>query len=144
MLYFVDDATPPEGFDADEVVVRITSGKSTSFFYDPQERAYYMRQYNRDFVDANDDSRPVFTNIVILKTSVTPIRGDDSGRLDVVTVGRGEGYFISGGKYIEINWSRRSESDQFVYTRRNGAPIDFGVGKTFICITPTNLDATFE
>ena len=143
-LHFVEDGTPEGGFEANEVVVRFSSGKTTTFNYDRGDNAYYMRQYNMDYIDANNNTRPAFTNILILKTSVTPLRGDDSGRLDIITTGSGEGYFVNGGKHIDITWSRSDTSSPFIYTRTNGTNLDLGVGKTYICIIPGNMDATFE
>lgn len=143
-LFFVEDGTPRGGSNANEVSVRMSSGKTTSFSYNKDDKAYYMRQYNRDFVDANNNVRPAFTNILILKTSVTPIRGDASGRLNVETTGSGDGYFVCGGKYIKINWARADKSFPFIYTHEDGSLLELGAGRTFICITPTNLDATFN
>jgi len=144
LLSFAGDATPQNGSNANNVVARLSSGKSSTFIFDAGEGTYHMHQYNRDFIDANDDSRPAFTNVLILKTSVTNIAGDASGRLNVTTTGSGDGYFISGGKYIEITWSRNNVNSPFYYTLRNGAPLELGIGKTFICITPNSLDPTFE
>jgi len=143
-LFFVDDGTPQSGVRADEVTVRFSQGKTTVFHYDAQDRGYHARQGNRDFTDANDNSAPAFANILILKTSVTALRGDDSGRLDIETTGSGSGYYVSGGKAAEINWSRRDKSSPFVYTLTNGSHINFSAGKTYICIIPTNMDADFN
>ena len=144
LLSFTDDATPVNGSNANQVIARLSSGKSSTFYYDAEKGTYHMQQYNRDFIDANDDSRPGFANVLILKTSVSNIAGDTSGRLNVNTTGTGDGYFINGGKYIEITWSRNSVSSPFYYTLRDGTPLKLGIGKTFVCITPTNLDPSFE
>jgi len=143
-LRFTANGTPQGGSAANNVVVRITSGKSSTFIYDAEAGTYHMNQFNSDFVDANDGSRPGFTNVLIIKTSVSNIQGDNSGRLNIATTGSGDGYFINGGRYIEISWSRNDVRSPFVYTKRDGTPLDLGIGKTFVCITPTNLDPTFE
>jgi len=143
-LSFADDGTPSGGASASEVVVNLSSGKSTTFIYDSGSKSYYARQYNKDFVDANDNSRASFANVLIIKTSVTPIPGDGAGRLNVDTVGSGDGYFVCGGKYIEISWSRSDKASPFVYTLKNGSKFDFGRGSTFICIIPTSQDAVFS
>ena len=141
---FVEDGTPSGGMDAESAVVSFSSGKTTSFIHDPAEGGYYVRQADRDFTDANDNSRPVFANIIVIKTSVTGLLGDDAGRLDITTTGSGEGYFVSGGKYVEINWSRENKSAPFIYTLKNGERFDFGIGKTYICVIPTNMSAVFR
>jgi len=142
-LNFVSDGTPRGGATANEVHVRFSSAKSTTFIYDTDERVYKVRQSNVDFVDANDNSRPVFANVLIVKTSVSGLQGDDAGRLDIVTTGSGTGYFASGGRYIPINWSRADKSSQYVYTHEDGTPLNLSAGKTYICILPRNIDPTF-
>jgi hypothetical protein len=143
-LAFIDDGTPEDGEQAIELVVRFSTGKTSSFHYNEEEKSYYMRQYNRDYVDGNDNSRLYFTNILILKTAVSGIPGDREGRVNVVTTGSGEGYFVCGGKYIEIDWSRADSSSQFIYTLKDGSELELGRGKTFICIVPTNMETLFS
>jgi len=143
-LHFIEDAAPQNGSDADEIVVKFSGAKTTSFKYDTALGTYHAHQSNADFVDANDDSRPEFANIVILKTSITSLRGDESGRLDIETTGKGDGYFISGGKFVEINWMRADKSFPFIYTLKNGSGFDFGIGKTYICIIPTNIEPSIN
>ncbi|MDR2569994.1 MAG: DUF3048 C-terminal domain-containing protein, partial [Oscillospiraceae bacterium] len=143
-ITFIDDGTPVGGADAKEVVCRFSAGKSTTFTYNADSETYRLRQFSRDFIDANDNSHPSFTNILILKTSVTAIRGDYAGRRNIVTVGEGEGYFVCGGKYIEINWFRENKESPFYYTLKDDTPLELGRGKTFICVIPTNMDATFN
>ena len=141
---FKDEGSSRNGLTANEATVRYSSSRSTTFTYNSSENLYYVRHASREFTDANDNSKPAFKNILIIKTSVSLIQGDDSGRLNVTTTGNGTGYYISDGKYIEINWSRADQSSPFRYTLTNGNPLELGVGKTYICIIPTNQDATFS
>jgi len=143
-LFFIEDGTPQGGAIANEIRMRFSSAKSTSFIYDSANKVYKVRQSNVDFVDANDNSPATFSNILFIKTSVTGLQGDDAGRLDIVTTGSGTGYFASGGRYIRINWARTNKSSQFVYTLEDGSPLFLSAGKTYICILPRNLDPTFE
>jgi len=143
-LRFTEDGTPQGGADANEIRVRFSSAKSTTFTYDSSLRKYTVRQSNTDFVDANDGSRPVFANVLVIKTSVSNIRDDTAGRLDITTTGSGEGYFASGGKYVRINWQRPNQSSQFIFSLEDGTRLNLSVGKSYICILPTNIDPTFE
>jgi len=144
MLTFVEDGTPRGGSAALDVTAKFTHGNVTNFTYTPEGSVYYMREFNRDFIDANDNSRPAYTNILILKTSVSPIRGDSSGRLNIETTGSGVGYFVCGGKYIEIDWVRADRETPFIYTHKDGTALEFGIGRTYICIIPNNMDVTFS
>ena len=143
-LVFTDDGTPSGGSRAEEVTVRFSAGKTTSFAYNSTSGVYTVRQFNRNFVDGNDNSSPEFTNVIVMKTSVTALAGDDSDRRDIKTTGSGEGYYINGGRYVEIEWHRHDKSDPFMYTLKDGTELELGRGKTFIAIIPTNMSATFS
>ena len=143
-LSFIDNAVPVGGGSATDVNVRFTTGNSSSFSYVAERNIYYMSQFNMDLVDANDYSQPEFTNLLILKTSVSPIPGDGAGRLDIITTGRGTGYFVNGGRYIEIEWYRPDKSSPFIYMNRDGSMLSLGRGKTYIGIIPLEMSATFE
>jgi hypothetical protein len=141
---FTDDAVPTGGSDASEVVIRYSGAKISTFSYNESGNVYHLRQYARDFTDANNNVRVGFTNIIVMKTSVTGIPDDDSGRRHIETVGSGEGYFVNGGKHIEIRWSRADKASPFVYTHLDGTPLEFGRGATFIGIIPTRNVVDFR
>ena len=83
-------------------------------------------------------------NIIIQKAKNYTIKGDDAGRQEVNTVGSGEGYFISNGKYINITWSKKSRTDQTKYFDSEGKEIELNPGQTWIQITPTSGKVTIE
>ena len=138
-LSFVEDGTPAFGNQALDFSVKFSSSKSTSFLYDPGDGLYYLSQYDKEYIDGNDGTQVSATNVLILQTSVSPIPGDGEGRLEIATTGSGKGYFICGGRYTEINWSRADNSSQFSYTLANGSNLVLGQGKTYICIVPSSM-----
>ena len=141
---FSDDATPAGGRAATEVTFRFSAAKLSTFIYNEAGNVYHLRQYGRDFTDANTGNRVGFANIIIMKTSVTSIPGDQSGRRHIVTVGSGDGYFINGGRYVEIRWSRADKASPFVYTHSDGTPLELGRGATFVGIIPTRNVVEFR
>ena len=143
-LSFVNDATPTFGGNAANVAVRFSAGKSSTFSYDHTSRVYTMRQFNMDFVDANNNAPVTFNNLLILRTSVTAIPGDTAGLREVVTTGYGMGFFVSGGMYTEIFWFRPDKSSPFVYALRDGSELRLSQGRTYIGIIPDNMEVTFN
>lgn len=133
-MVFADSAAPAGGLTAGSVTVHFSTSKTTTFTYSPEERQYAVSQYKSAYIDGNDKSLIGVTNVLILKTNINVIAGDKAGRIDVDVTGSGTGTFINGGKYETINWSRKSNSDQFTYTRNDGSPLTLGRGKTYICI----------
>jgi len=141
---FSDDATPTTGRPATEFTIRYSGAKMSAFSYNETNNVYHLRQFSRDFTDANNGDRVGFRNILVMKTSVTGVPGDSAGRRDIVTVGSGDGYFINGGRYIEIKWSRVDKASPFVYTHLDGIPLELGRGATFIAIIPTRNVVDFN
>ena len=140
-------STPiPTGDSAHSAVVRFSSGKSSTFTYNEAQNLYYMSQFGSQFTDANNGNPVAFTNLLILDIPISDLvgHGEGSGRQDMSTVGSGKGYFVSGGRYVSINWSRASKSSQFVYTYENGGEIELGRGKTYIGIVPPDMNTSFS
>ena len=147
-LSFVDDGSPAGGSAASEFTVRFSTGKTTSFAYSADDNLYYlsqsMRGYNGPYIDGNDSSQLAFTNVIVLKTSISQIPNDAYHRLRIATTGSGSGYFACGGSYTEINWSRENDSAQFEYTLDDGSALSLGRGRTYICIVPNDFDVDFS
>lgn len=75
-----------------------------------------------------------FKNLLFLTSDVSVI--DSAGRLRVRTTGTGEGWFVCGGKCVEITWERESNTDPFRYYLKDGTPLELGVGTTYVGIRP--------
>ena len=140
VLSFKEDGTPADGKPALDFAVKFSSSKNTTFSYIADDKLYYLGQFGSSYRDGNNNAQLAFTNVLILKTSVSGIAGDTAGRLNIRTTGNGSGYFVCGGKYIEINWSRADNSSQFKYTLKDGSDLVLGRGKTYICIIPSDVD----
>jgi len=143
-MSFIEDGMPEDGLPALDFDVRFSPGKSTTFTYDEEKGLYLIRQLGAPHIDGNTDKQIAVTNVLILRTSVSGIPGDREGRLNVVTTGSGVGYFVNGGKYIEINWYRDDESSQFTFTLHDGSELIFGQGKTYVCIVRNNTEMDFS
>jgi len=136
----------PVGQSAQTAVVRFSPGKSSTFNYEATQNLYYMSQFGSQFTDANNGAPVAFTNLLILEIPIADLvgHGEGSGRQHMSTVGRGSGYYVSGGNYVRINWSRADKSSPFIYTYENGNVIELGRGKTYIGIIPTDMTPSFS
>lgn len=111
-------------------------GKTTGFTYDETIGKYEARQYDDDIVDGNTDEKVTYRNVLMI-TAGTHVN-DDGTTLTIDLLGEGDGYFACDGKIVPINWSRSAEGEPFSFTHENGTPITFGIGNTYIAITPLN------
>ena len=141
---FVEDGTPAGGADANRVVVTFSAAKSTTFVYDSNTGRYYIEQFDRAHIDAGNNTQLSVTNVIVIRTTIVGIPGDDAGRQRTTTEGSGTGYFINGGRVVEINWRRDSLNDPFTFTLADGSPLFLGIGRSYICIIPTNQTVNFS
>lgn len=127
-----------QGDPATAVTVHFRTSKTTSFEYDSQTGLYSASQYDKAYADGNNDETLTFRNLLVLYAETKTV--DDYGRLAVTLTGQGEGYLVRDGKCISILWSRTGEDEPFRYTSADGTPVDLGVGKTYVGVTPPGSD----
>ena len=141
-LTFTDEPLTA-GETANEITVWFYSnGKKTTMTYDAATGLYAMSQHGSAATDANDDSPIVFRNVLVLEAD-SHVK-DKKGHLEVQMTGTGEGYFARDGRIIPIKWSRESNSAPYVYTDKDGNPISFGVGKSYVAIVPDGSPFSFK
>ncbi|MCD7770167.1 MAG: DUF3048 domain-containing protein, partial [Oscillospiraceae bacterium] len=139
---FTEDGTPEDGASATDVTVSFSSYKDTEFVYDEETGAYAVYFFGGDpYIDENTGEQVTVTNIVIVST--LQYTRDDDGR-QAYDLTSGTGYYICGGKYIEINWEKGDMYDALVFTNTDGSQLDLGVGKTYICLLGDTRPVTFE
>jgi hypothetical protein len=56
--------------------------------------------------------------------------------LDLSNIGSGRGYLISGGKLIEIEWSKTDRNAKTTYKDLKGNQIQLNKGNTWIQVVP--------
>ncbi len=70
-------------------------------------------------------------NVIVQFVTDTDL-GDGSARRNITTTGSGKGYYITGGAYEEITWSKSSRSGDTVYKRADGSELLVSPGKTIV------------
>lgn len=141
-VFRFSDSAAIAGSDATHAVLTYSSYQQVQLIYSRKENAYYRYQYGtKAHIDAASGEQLSFTNVFILFADSAPIEGDTEGRITVEVTGTGSGYYLCGGKYIPITWTRAGFSSPFSFTSDSGS---FGVaaGKTFIAVVDSKLKDT--
>lgn len=141
-FHFTDEA-----MTAGEAAGQITvwfyqNGKKTVMNYDETTGLYAMTQHGAASVDGNNDAPICFRNILVLEADTRVV--DKKGHLETQMTGTGKGYYARDGKIIPITWSRESNSAHYVYTDPDGNPVSFGIGKTYVAITPDGSPFSYK
>ena len=138
---FGDAGSTTEGESVSDFKVVFGSwGKTTGFAYDKATGKYGARQYGDDIVDGNTSDIVAYRNVLMI-TAATSVNDDTTLTIDLL--GEGDGYFACDGKVVPINWSRSEEGEPFVFTHEDGTPITFGIGNTYIAVTPLNGELVY-
>lgn len=141
-LAFTDEL--PEGLmtaPADSVKVTFSGYKSTTFNYNEESGKYDVFFWDVEpYMDEAANAQVEVTNIIVLPVP-NWTASDGWNRLrQKYNLSGGVGYYISGGEYTQINWTKGDYNVVSEYgnplnmTTMDGAPLELAVGKTYICV----------
>jgi hypothetical protein len=140
---FKDEPSPPFGQRADYITIPFSNAYISSFEYDYDKREYIKYQTDEPHIDELTGEPLQFTNLIIQRTEVHVIPGDDAGRRDVKIIGSGNGLYVSNGRAVSIEWSKPSYNETTCYVEtKTGQPLLMNPGKTYIAILPVRQEIT--
>lgn len=120
--------------DANHVIVKYHSIHAPEFIYNPDTGYYTRTQYNGiAHVDAKTGKELEFTNVLLLSL-VHKDLNDELLHISVDSTGSGDGYYITGGKYVKIRWEKATQDTPMKLYCEDGTPLVMNCGKTFVNI----------
>ena len=114
------------------MTITFSTYKTGVFTYDPDRGLYLVSEYGQPYVDGNTGEQVGVKNVLVLRTSVSNLEGDDAGRQSIRTTGTGEGLFFCDGTAQSITWSKEKNSSPLTYYTADGQPLKLGVGKSYV------------
>lgn len=141
-MTFLAEEEKAAGPSANSVSVKFSSYKTGVFTYDAESGLYKIEEYGKPYVDGNTGDQVAVKNVLVLRTDVFSIKGDDKGRQAVRTTGSGSGQFFCDGTVQDITWSKKKESSPLTYTTADGKELKFGVGTTYVNIVGKSAQVT--
>ncbi|RQD69772.1 MAG: DUF3048 domain-containing protein [Tindallia sp. MSAO_Bac2] len=144
-LNFSTKETVPWGQRADYITIPYSASYTSSFDYDFETKIYTKYHSGELHMDEEAGKPLEFTNLIIQFTSINVIPGDDAGRREVAIIGSGDGYFISAGRAIAVEWHKADYASPTVYAeKKSGKPVTMNPGKTYIGILPKGKEISFH
>lgn len=128
------------GDAANKITLNFTKKRDTIMTYNPETGLYEGYQQGGDYIDGNTGETMTFKNVIVLHARTS----SDGYRMFADLVGTGNGYFACNGEMVAIKWSRKSAKQPFVYTLKDGTPIELGIGTTYVGILPNTSSVDFE
>ncbi len=101
----------------------------TSFAYDETLGAYLRFQNGQKHIDGVTGEQLAFENVIVL---ICPYQytGDEKKHITVSDVGSGDGYYMTGGKYVPIRWSKSYGDKAITLSYPSGREVVLNPGKT--------------
>lgn len=136
---YVSDGTPYSDWTANKVSVVFSGYKTGVFTYNAASGKYRVSQYDEPYIDGNTQQQVEITNLLVLRTDMYQL---STGHMSIDVQGSGSGYYICGGKAVDIQWHKAEMDDPFTYTLADGTPFSLGIGKTYVCVVDTDADVS--
>lgn len=131
--------------DANYVEVVYSGSVKNTYEYDNENKVYKRSVNGKAHKDYVTKEQYTFKNILVYQVENVAIAGDYKGRQNLNNVGKGEGYFISEGKAVEITWEKSERGSQTVYKYKDtGKDLVVNDGNTFIQIQPKGKSITIS
>lgn len=127
---------------AASVNIPYSSIYSVSYKYNAEKRVYERYVNSNPHTSASTGEALLAKNIIVYAVKNYSI--DDKGRQNLENIGVGNGFYISDGKCIQINWEKKSRSEKTVYTTEDGNVLELNPGNTFVQIIPISSDLVIE
>ena len=137
---FAKEVTVPNGEIANCVYLPFSGYQAPYLKYDETTNTYKRWQFGKAHIDKDTNTQLEFTNIIVLFCPHTGVL-DASKHIDITTTGTGEGYYISNGKCINIQYTKETVDSQMHLFNTDGTPLEINVGKSYIAIMKPELKA---
>lgn len=139
---FSDDSPVLSGNDAKQLNVKFSGYKSTVFDYDTEKKTYLVSQFDKPQMDGNKNIQNSKPNVLVLRADTSLIPKTEL--LSINLTGSGDGYYMSHGKIIEINWHRTDDNSHFTYTTKDGKDVPLLRGQTYTCIVSKTAPVSYS
>ena len=135
------EVVPAAGSSATYVQAPFSNYNNATFTYDAASKTYKKGQFKVAQIDASTGKVLHFTNVLLLKANVSSYGGSKLREYDLTS---GTGYYLSGGKYEAINWSKGGTNDPWFLTRADGSELVLNRGKTYIGVSSKTKSVIFK
>lgn len=134
---FSDEFLALDGKKTGGISFSYSKSYKVGYEYDEKDRLYYRTINGERLKDKESGKDIATTNVIVEKTTAKVL--DDVGRLEVSNTGRNRGYYLTGGKLVEIEWSKSERSAKTTYKDLKGSEILMNKGVTWIQVVPDSV-----
>ena len=143
--YNTNDTSLKEGAqNAAEIILPYSTMYKVTYKYDAKTKVYTRYIGQSEHMSQTGEALTA-KNIIVCSMKNYPLQdGENKDRQEVVTVGSGEGYYITNGKAVKITWSKSARGSKTVYKLENGQELKLNPGNTYVQIMPLSAEITIK
>ena len=125
---------------ARHLIIPYNSAQFPQYIYQPNTNTYLRYQYNGiAHIDGVTNTQLEFTNVILLVCEHGDLN-DAKGRIGIHMTGTGTAYYVYGGKYEKLKWSKDTRDSQIVLTNLDGTPLIMNCGKTAVNVISPSVE----
>ena len=131
------------GNAANNITVPFSSYTKATFTYNTESGKYEKGQFGGAHIDESTGKAIDFTNVFLLKTSISLMNSNSKSNYIDVKLTSGSGYYACDGKIIPINWSKNGFDGEMKYYTADGKELTVKAGKSYVGVVPDSANITY-
>ncbi|MBR5155260.1 MAG: DUF3048 domain-containing protein [Clostridia bacterium] len=142
LKYAKDYRVLPKENSATKINLAYSQLYNTGYTYSEKSGLYEKNINGAPHTLQNGETLAVKNIIIELKYDTA--LGDGTARRNINTTGSGKGYYITGGCFEEITWSKTSRRGNTTYKKADGTELLLSPGKTIVNIISPSAEIVIE
>ncbi len=128
-----------EGGEAGKISLSFSGYDKQYLSYDPEKKVYYRYGYGSQHVDAVTKEPLAFTTALVQFVKEYNIDKNGYQTMELEN-SQGTGYYLTGGRYVPIYWSKGKAADRtrYYYDEGRTEEISLNPGKVYIAVFPSH------
>ncbi|MDR3203084.1 MAG: DUF3048 domain-containing protein [Bifidobacteriaceae bacterium] len=127
------------GRDADLVKLTMSGGAHPRWEWDAEDSVWLRSEGENPAVSAAGEQLSA-VNVVAMEVEQRTAQGRDPAGNSIpesIVVGKGKGFVATGGKIIEVKWSKKAKTKPVVLKTADGSEVKLAPGNTWVELIPT-------
>lgn len=141
---FAQEHSARQGAAANKVTLTFSAKHKPWFTYDAQSGKYLRFQYGDPQMDAWYQQQISVTNLFVLRMPLKDVAGSDLALVEVNAIGKGSGYYCTGGQWVPITWSKAAYNKPLEYFAEDGSVLQVAPGNSFVSVVTDTADVVIE
>lgn len=112
--------------------------------YDVTNGTYKRSEGGKPHVDEKSGVQLAPRVVVAIVVPFRSIKASDGFREQYDDIGGGPAFVFEDGNVLQVNWAKKDQASQIVFTGANGAPVNFNTGQTWITAVGAASDVTYK